>query len=346
MTKDGSNARKQAARDLAKAEQITYTDALRRLEQPRTAKITRPVPARTSFGTLVGHTGYVVSVAFHPDGNILVSGGDTTVRLWDVAQRQATTVLSDENRIDSVALSPDGATVAVAGERRPPELWALATGEITTLTGSIGHITAVAFSPDGGMLATSESPAQRPTDHLSREQTIRLWDLSTTQAVTLSTWTRAYGHAVAFHPAGHTVAGSAGVDGTAQLVDLTTRSAMVLAGHGTGVAAVAFGPDGRTLATGSDDTTVRLWDVATGQTIHVLEPRAGYVVAVAFSPDGLTLASAGTDGTVRLWDPATGLATATLFGAPRFVTSMAFSPDGQTLAGGTQEGVVHLWSLG
>ena len=33
MTKDGSNARKKAARELAAAEQITYTEALRRVDQ-------------------------------------------------------------------------------------------------------------------------------------------------------------------------------------------------------------------------------------------------------------------------------------------------------------------------
>ncbi|HLK77757.1 MAG TPA: hypothetical protein VKU77_29430 [Streptosporangiaceae bacterium] len=33
MTKDGSNARKKAARELAAAEQIAYTEALRRVDQ-------------------------------------------------------------------------------------------------------------------------------------------------------------------------------------------------------------------------------------------------------------------------------------------------------------------------
>ena len=38
MTKDGSNARKQAARELAAAEQIPYTEALRRMGLPPVAR--------------------------------------------------------------------------------------------------------------------------------------------------------------------------------------------------------------------------------------------------------------------------------------------------------------------
>ncbi|WP_374581166.1 WD40 repeat domain-containing protein [Frankia sp. CiP3] len=34
---------------------------------------------------MTGHTGWVTSVAFAPDGNTLASGGtDNTVRLWQV----------------------------------------------------------------------------------------------------------------------------------------------------------------------------------------------------------------------------------------------------------------------
>ena len=370
MTKDGSNARKKAARELAAAEQIPYTEALRRIDQ-RAARIssagdentaatgagsvtrirvTSPVAALTTEVVLIGHTGRVDSVAFHPDGCTLASGGDVTTRLWDLTTREATTVLTGEAEVVSMALSPDGRTLAVAYPNGTVMLWTIATGQINDLTGSGSGIQSLAFSPGSRTLATSETQRWQPgqaSPAAGTASTIRLWDLATGRAATLSSLPGSYGgQALAFHPGGHTLAGNAGMDGTIRLLDLAAGQVTVLTGHTSPIETAAFSPDGRTLATGSTDATIRLWDLATGQTTITLNPRGGYVVAVAFSPDGRILASASTDNTVRLWDPATGQAAATLFGHTGFVTTVAFSPDGHTLATGSWDGTVRLWTLG
>jgi WD40 repeat protein len=74
--------------------------------------------------------------------------------------------LKSDHRIDHLALSPDGRTLAAACFDRTVRLWDVATG--TEMGGLNGHrdiVTAVAFSPDGKSLASG-----------SCDGTILVWD--------------------------------------------------------------------------------------------------------------------------------------------------------------------------
>ena len=128
-------------------------DDLRGFEWYYLANLCDPEPIR-----LRGHRKPVYCLAF-PDGNRLVSGGaDGTVRVWDLAGRQASRVFQGTGGvIHGVAVSPDGRWLAAGDAGGGLRLWDLETSQMRSLVAQQTGIRSVAFSPDGAHLLSTDA---------------------------------------------------------------------------------------------------------------------------------------------------------------------------------------------
>ncbi len=199
------------------------------------------------------HASPVRSVAFSPDGKLLVTGTrDGGVHLWDLESgKERILPRGHVGMVRSVAFSPDGTTVASTGNDRTIKLWDVKSGqELLTLTTPGGGVYGVAFSADGKTIASG-----------GRDKMVHLWDVRTGNVLATLQGHTENVLAVAFSPDGKTLA-SAGEDHVIRLWDAVGHKELeVLKGHTGAVGTVAFSPDGRTLASGGRDGAVRLWAV-------------------------------------------------------------------------------------
>jgi WD40 repeat protein len=291
------------------------------------------IPLKT-YLSLTGNTQPVVTTSTPQPQNPPISpvNRNSISNNWTLVK----TLQGHSKRVDSVALSGDGKTLAsISGDNRIIKIWNVATGQdIRTLKGDSSSVDSVAFSQDGKTLAIGHG-----------DKTIKIWNLATGQQIHTLTGHSGTVISVAFSPNGKILAG-ASYDKTIKIWNVATGEEVhTLKGDSSSVDSIAFSPDAKTLASGGD-ATIKIWNVATGQQIRTLQGHVSKVYSVAFSPDGKTLASGSYDNTIKIWNVASGQQTLTLQGNhPGWIRSLTFSPDGKTLASGSGNATIKIWNV-
>ncbi len=183
--------------------------------------------------------------------------------------------------VSDLAISPDGALLAVACQDSTTTILELPTGRKLHVLPHASPVSSVAFSPEGRTLVTC-----------SRE--LRLWNVHTGDVA----WIRRHHettsrHAV-FSPDGKTIATAATRDSVALVAASNGDLLSSMLTNQDAAISLAFSPDGNTLAVALEAAAlVMLWDVRTHQELCDLDARMHAIFKVAFSPDGKRLLACG-----------------------------------------------------
>src|SRR5262249_26034237 len=276
------------------------------------------------------------SAALSANGQVLVTRSiDQTLRVWDTSTgRQFHRLTAPTNRepvgeiqASSVAISPDGKTLAWIGWRRNNDLMIhvcnVATGkELLALQGDERGTYRVAFSPDGRALA-SVAP-------------VRIWDLKTGKQIPTYQDKHNFDSCyLIWTPDGKPLVSSQFSAPPIRLVDAATGKELCRVAADIFWRGMTFSPNGKTLALyyGQSDRTIHRYGLVTGKELVDSPGHGGIVMGLAFSSDGLTLASVGRDE-LRLWDVNTGKQFREIPGVKAWV-GRAISSDCRLLAAAT-----------
>ncbi|MCZ6602368.1 MAG: hypothetical protein O6952_05120, partial [Planctomycetota bacterium] len=301
------------------------------------------------------------SVTFSPDGKQIAAGGGAdwvnrgskrnAVRLWSVETgKRSRRLRGDSGPTQSIAFSPDGATIAAAmgqqGQGGATFIWDTTSGNRLHRLQNLearGWTSTLVYSPDSKTLVTA-----------SDDQTIRLWDVAKGEDIRKIDLAGLSETALglAMSPDGRTVA-SVSASGKIRLWSMSTgNDELSFGGEEFATSTIAFSPDGKRIAAAGEAGAVRIWNASNGDLETRLD-RSDTATktsrlpsfALEFSPDGGTLAVAGKGATILFWDLATGKEVRPSPGHEGYVSAIAFSPDGAMMASAGGDHIVRLWKV-
>jgi len=307
---------------------------------------------RSLRATIRGHAQQVISLALHPDQQMLASASrDRTVKLWDCAtQRQLHSLNCDSQLVTRLAFDASARRLAGISTDGKLRVWDVATGKVVQVlaTHAVSALAAsnLAFAGEGDIIATA-----------NRDGTLRLWDVSSGQerrSISLPNPTPSVPLAVSrdgqrlFCGVPRSTAES-----EIRLIDLSIdepSDGRVVVGPIDGIVTdVALDEVGNRVAgstlsqSNTSQGSIGVWDAATGQEIVRVSFRAR---AVAFDTDGQRLIGVGVDGTLKTWDARSGSPLSSFTAQAQTSDAVAFSRDGGLLVVGNAGGNIDLWETG
>jgi WD40 repeat protein len=327
--------------------------------------------------SLVGHRGFVSSLAWRVDGKyLLTSSYDNTAKIWQAGTGQLVrTVTVGDVDLNIAVFSPDGKSFATGGDDKLVRVYDSESGKLVrALKGHEEIVEALAYAPNGKWLASGDDngglriwkqsgelvKALKSGHTLVRQlgfspdsaslasigdNSVRLWNATkwSAKVITAKDDREVYSFSWAANGKRIVIAAS---DYVVRLIDLEHNNAFGLIGkHADGVNSVIW-LDAKTIVSGGVDGLVRGWDVASKKQSFSFSGTPSRLKSAVYSSDSKMFATVANETDVLVWNAADNSLMQTLKSDfPAWQTNIAFHPNGKSLISGDDYGHVKLWDL-
>ena len=285
---------------------------------------------------LRGHTGWVTSAAFSPDGrNVASCAVDKAVRLFELPKSDgAPTGHSAMARC--IAVSRDGKYAATGSDDRSVKVWNLANGrEVATLTGFGGNVTAVVFLGNDAIVAGSGS-----------DNKLRKFTISPAKEVEMLT-PGGQPFYLASSEDGKSLAAVWATNGDTSGFELYKGDAKApQLTKGGKITAGVLSPDAAWGVSGDKDGVLRIWDLAKQERLGADWPILKNSVAdIGVTVDKKSVLVIDSEGEVKVADVAKREVIGTVKAVTTGVNGLVVSPTSDKFATLSATGEVRVFDL-